>query len=294
MIVRIRNGQAVAAIDSVGAQLLSYQDSDHREYVWDQNPEYWGSSSPILFPMISNLRPCGTEMEGKMYPLPRHGIVRYAPFSITEQQAHRVTFCTTSTEETLKVYPYDFALYVTFSLEGEALHVEMKVVNTGDKQMYYHIGGHPGFYCPMHAGERFEDYNIQFPCKENIYSPVYDIHTLQVEHAKQEHHLNDSNCIPLDYSLFDSDAMIFTGLKSPYLSIVHKDTGKGLRFTPENFETVAIWSPIGKKAPFLCIEPWNGTAIWDTDDDVFAHKKGICSLKAGESSVCGYWVAPEK
>lgn len=294
MIIRIRNGQGVAAIDSTGAQLLSFQDADHREYIWDQNPEYWSSSSPILFPMISNLRPCGTEMEGQMYPLPRHGIVRYASFEVIDQKADSVTFCTTSTEETLQVYPYEFALYVTFSLTGESLHVEFKTVNTGNKTMYYHIGGHPAFYCPMNTGERFEDYLIQFPCKENIYSPVYNIHTLQVEHDNLVHHLHNTDSIALDYSLFDSDAMIFTGLQSPYLSIVHKDTKKGLRFTPENFETIAIWSPIGKQAPFLCIEPWNGTAIWDTDDDVFAHKKGICSLEPGAEGICGYWVSPEK
>lgn len=294
MIIRIRNGQAVAAIDSTGAQLLSFQDADHREYIWDQNPEYWSSSSPILFPMISNLRPCGTEMEGQMYPLPRHGIVRYASFEVIDQKADSVTFCTTSTEETLQVYPYEFALYVTFSLTGESLHVEFKTVNTGNKTMYYHIGGHPAFYCPMNTGERFEDYLIQFPCKENIYSPVYNIHTLQVEHDNLVHHLHNTDSIALDYSLFDSDAMIFTGLQSPYLSIVHKDTKKGLRFTPENFETIAIWSPIGKQAPFLCIEPWNGTAIWDTDDDVFAHKKGICSLEPGAEGICGYWVSPEQ
>lgn len=294
MIIRIRNGQAVAAVDTAGAQLTSYQDSDHKEYVWDQNPAYWGSSSPILFPMISNLRECGTEMEGKMYPLTRHGVVRYAEYAVTARSADSVTLCTTSNEETLKVYPYAFALYITFSLVGEALKVEMKVENTDDKTMYYHIGGHPAFYCPMERGEKFEDYVIKFACKENLYSPVYNIHTLQVEHDHLEHHLDNSDTIPLNYSLFDSDAMIFTNMKSPYVSVLNPATGKGIRFTPSNFETVAFWSPIGKKAPFICIEPWNGSAIWDTDDNVFAHKKGICSLEAGKSECYSYVVEPER
>lgn len=113
-------------------------------------------------------------------------------------------------------------------------------------------------------------------------------------HDHTAQYLDHSSRLPLDYSLFDSDALIFTGLKSSYVSLVHKETGKGIRFTPEHFETLAFWSPIGKKAPFLCIEPWNGTAIWDTDDDVFSHKKGICTLSAGAASCYGYWIAPEK
>lgn len=171
MIIRIRGSKATAAIDSVGAQLISFQDASHKEYIWDQNPAYWSSSSPVLFPMISNLRPCGTEMEGKMYPLTRHGVVRYAPFAVTAQTEDSVTFCTCSNEDTLQVYPYQFALYVTFTIAEESLHVELKVENTGSNTMYYHIGGHPAFHCPMNEGERFEDYELRFPCEETITSP---------------------------------------------------------------------------------------------------------------------------
>ncbi len=294
MIIRIRGSKATAAIDSVGAQLISFQDASHKEYIWDQNPAYWSSSSPVLFPMISNLRPCGTEMEGKMYPLTRHGVVRYAPFAVTAQTEDSVTFCTCSNEDTLQVYPYQFALYVTFTIAEESLHVELKVENTGSNTMYYHIGGHPAFHCPMNEGERFEDYELRFPCEETITSPVYNIQQQMILHDHTAQYLDHSSRLPLDYSLFDSDALIFTGLKSSYVSLVHKETGKGIRFTPEHFETLAFWSPIGKKAPFLCIEPWNGTAIWDTDDDVFSHKKGICTLSAGAASCYGYWIAPEK
>ena len=49
-----------------------------------------------------------------------------------------------------------------------------------------------------------------------------------------------------------------------------------------DFESLAIWTPIGGKASFLCLEPWNGSAIFHQDDDVFAHKHSILTLEPGK------------
>ena len=49
-----------------------------------------------------------------------------------------------------------------------------------------------------------------------------------------------------------------------------------------DFESIAFWTPIGGKAPFLCLEPWNGSAIFRQDDDIFAHKRSILSLEPGK------------
>ena len=38
----------------------------------------------------------------------------------------------------------------------------------------------------------------------------------------------------------------------------------------------------GGKAPFLCLEPWNGSGIFHQDDDIFAHKHGILTLESGK------------
>ncbi|MGN0299128.1 MAG: aldose 1-epimerase family protein [Lachnospiraceae bacterium] len=292
MIITIQNKMASASIDTKGAQLCSFKDHTGKEYIWCQDPTYWGSSAPVLFPMIGNVRNGKTYIENKEYALPKHGIVRHAEFEVYAQSENSVTFVHRANDDTLKLYPYRYALYVTFSLQNESLTCTMKAENCDDKTMYYHIGGHPAFNCPLYEGEKFEDYSIVFEEIEDCYSPVVDVSAPCIQHAVLKHHLNNSREIPLQYSLFDSDALIFTGLKSKKVSILNRNTQKGIDFDFENFHTVAFWSPIGKEAPFICIEPWNGSAIFDDEDDIFNHKRDILSLEPGQSNSFSFKVTP--
>ena len=65
MIITIQDSKASASIDSVGAQLISYQDPSGREYVWQRNPDYWANCSPLLF---LSLEPSGTAAPPSMVP----------------------------------------------------------------------------------------------------------------------------------------------------------------------------------------------------------------------------------
>ena len=47
---------AVAEIDTLGAQLVSYQDVVNTEYLWQGDPAYWKGQAPILFPIVGALR----------------------------------------------------------------------------------------------------------------------------------------------------------------------------------------------------------------------------------------------
>ena len=43
----------------------------------------------------------------------------------------------------------------------------------------------------------------------------------------------------------------------------------------EGFETLGLWTPAGKRAGFICIEPWCGSDDYDDDSGIFEEKKGI-------------------
>ena len=43
MIITLRDAKASASIDTLGAQLVSYKDSSGREYIWQRDPNFWGS-----------------------------------------------------------------------------------------------------------------------------------------------------------------------------------------------------------------------------------------------------------
>ena len=56
MIITLKNGCLTAGIDTMGAQLISLKDKEGTEYIWQRDPEVWKNCSPILFPIVGNLR----------------------------------------------------------------------------------------------------------------------------------------------------------------------------------------------------------------------------------------------
>ena len=89
-------------------------------------------------------------------------------FEVTEQTENSVTFLLKANEETLKHYPYDFELYLSYHLNGSTLSMDYRVINKDSDLMYYHIGAHPGFMCPVNNGENIENCILRF--EKEIYS----------------------------------------------------------------------------------------------------------------------------
>ena len=116
-------------------------------------------------------------------------------------------------------------------------------------------------------------------CNEGIRD---DIKNLEFNFNHKVSQKAEGNTLPLTISMFDQDAVFFEHTNSHYVSFVNAITGKGVSVYYPDFESIAIWTPAGGKAPFLCLEPWNGSGIFHQDDDIFEHKHGILTLESGK------------
>jgi len=285
MLISLKNDYAAAVIDTKGAQMLSLKDRARKEYIWQRDPGFWPRSSPVLFPAIGNCRGGKTIFDGQWYELPKHGFAREMEFQARQREESAVTLVIGDTEQTRGCYPYGFGFSICYKLAGHGILTEYQVENRDTKTMYYCIGAHPGFNCPMEEGERFEDYQLRFEKEEDCHAVVYDLEASQFDRACRGYYLDHTAVLPLRYGLFDRDAVYFEGLRSKKVSLVHKRTGRGVEVSFADFASVAFWTPAGKRAPFLCIEPWNGSAVCSDEDDEFAHKHDVQCLRAGEKRV---------
>lgn len=282
MLISLKNHAITAVIDQTGAQMLSLKDDKGKEYLWQRNPEYWGRTSPVLFPAVGNCRGGKTIFDGTWHELKKHGFAKDMEFRTRRQSDEEVSLILEDTEETRESYPYKFSLVMDYRLTEDGIEIEYQVENRDPKRLYYCLGAHPGFNCPLKEGERFEDYQLRFEKEEDCHSIVYDLDALQFDRASRGYHLDHTDVLPLTYGLFDHDAIYFEGLKSKKVSLVHGGTGNGVEVSFADFASVAFWTPVGKKAPFLCIEPWNGSAVCSDEDDQFAHKHDVQSLEPGQ------------
>lgn len=281
MLITLQDQGYTVTINTIGAELQSYQDPNGKEFIWDADPIFWKGSSPLLFPSIGNVRNGKTIINDVEYEMPKHGLVRRAEFSCDKQSENKAVFLYTSNEETLKHFPFTFELYLAYELKGSELYMDYKVVNTDKKEMYYHIGAHPAFMCPLEDGEEFTDYVLRFEKEETCYSPVYDFENLCFSTSNFKQHLNHSNIVTLDYKKFDNDALVFEHMTSRSVQVVNPKTNKGVQVDYPDFVTVAFWTPDHQTAPFICVEPWNGGAIYADEGNVFKNKRDIQTLTSG-------------
>lgn len=103
---------------------------------------------PILFPICGNLPNDSYTHKGQTYSLKQHGFARNLPWAIVNQSTEHeasLTLELTSTEETRRLYPFDFQLSFTYRLKGNTLVIHQDVTNRGLEPMPFSLGLHPYF-----------------------------------------------------------------------------------------------------------------------------------------------------
>ena len=163
-------------IDSYGAEIKSIQrKSDGMEYMWQADPKYWGRTSPVLFPFVGVPKNKEYSYEGKTYSMGQHGFARDMEFTcesaLTEENetdcvhikdANNVWFALDSNDETYEKYPFRFRLHIGYELTGNQVKVSWRVKNIDGKPMYFSIGAHPAFRCPIHGEVDKYEYGLHF------------------------------------------------------------------------------------------------------------------------------------
>lgn len=267
-------------LNTLGAELNSYLSPSGKEYVWNSDPTYWLRSSPLLFPTIGNLRNGTTLIGGEKYEMARHGFCKESEFQVVEHSEDKLVFLLESNEETLKSYPFRFQLYLTYTVNGSSLTMDYKVVNLDDKKMYYHIGAHPGFMLPIGEGESIKDCILEFEKEEEFVSYEYDLEHMEFNADRKVTQKAEGKVLPLNNAMFEQDAIFFENTNSHEVSFVNKHSGCGVTMKYPDFVSIAFWTVIG--SPFLCLEPWNGSATFHQDTENFEEKRGILSLEPGK------------
>lgn len=286
MTFELKKGPLRAAAQTKGGELVSFRDGEGLEYIWEGNPAFWSGQNPVLFPIVGSLKGGRVDIGGKPFEMGRHGFARGMEFSAAEQGEDFVTLELRENGETLSRYPFPFSLQVTHRLLDSGFSTTFTVKNTGTAPMPFCIGAHTAIRCPLYPGERFEDYELLFEEPEHA-----DSHLLNADgvilHDGRRPMLDDSARLPLDYATFaEMDTIIFSLLRSGNVSLVHRETGRGVQLDFHQFPMVAFWTKPG--APYLCLEPWQGCAAYDNESGRFEDKPFCSVLEPGGEKTLSY------
>ena len=253
----LENETLMVEIDSFGAEVKSVKrKSDNFEYMWQADPKYWGRTSPVLFPFVGVPKDKEYRYAGKTYAMGQHGFARDMEFALESTEDTKIWFALTSTEETLAKYPFAFRLYIGYELDGNTVKVLCKVVNTDDKPIYFSIGAHPAFRCPIHGEENKLGYGLKFG---GLTTELHHHGNTPEGLAVMEDQilpLNDG-AVQFTPGFFDTCTYMVEGKQTGEVSLLDQN---GDAYVTLHFDTplFAVWSPEKKEAPFVCIEPWYG------------------------------------
>lgn len=270
----IKNKELSVSISLHGAEIKSLKNlSTNFEYMWQADSKYWGRTSPILFPIVGNYKNKTSIYNGKSYQLSQHGFARDMDFTLESSSENSATFLLKDTAETLEKYPFHFELRVTYTLNERSLVIQWNITNVNSEIMYFSIGGHPAFNCNLK--------NSYLKFKDTSALNIGVLNTTGELSKKVINFELEKNMLQLDSSLFDEDALI-AGDNQCKEIILGTDKDTDLLKVSFDAPVFGIWSPAGKNAPFVCIEPWYGRTDREDFDQKLENRQWGNKLEPGQ------------
>ncbi len=290
----ISNSKLIIKVKEHGAELASIT-SGGREYLWQADESFWKRHSPVLFPIVGAVWNGEYRSQGNTYRMGQHGFARDMDFCLVKETDAELRYRLVSSEETKQKYPYDFCLEIGYQLEDNRIKVMWHVENTGNEIMAFQIGAHPAFFWPMLTDEQIAGGvgMMTEPLAETDERGFFRLEamgkTLPISviteggcvGKESQIETDQEGFLPLDTDTFSDDALIFENSQVTKVTLCRQDKSPylSLEFTSP---LVGLWSPPGKRAPFVCIEPWYGRTDSVGFTGTYEEKAWMQTLEAGE------------
>lgn len=287
----LSNGILTVQVSELGAELQSIKKNGH-EYLWQGDPAFWGRRSPVLFPIVGSVWEKKYRVNGTEYEMGQHGFARDMEFSLVSASDDEVWYRIESSNDTLQVYPWQFVLEIGYRLSGNSIEVLWKVTNPSDEEIFFQIGAHPAFNYP--------DYDVQKP--ERGYFVFDRSEGLQCVRIKEKGCVDAESrypliltdgAIPLDWKTYDEiDTFVLQDSQVSRVSLLRPDKSPYLTVTFDA-PVLGLWSPPGKNAPFVCIEPWFGRCDQAGYEGDFRNRDWMNALAPGKVFSASYTITLE-
>ena len=283
----IENDLYKVSIRNQGGELTSFINKETGvEHIWQAGAE-WPWHAPNLFPVIGSLINNELLVDGKTYPMGRHGFNRQSELLLIESDTQMAKFSLPYSEKTLTVYPYKFDFQIHYELIDTALRITYKVINLDRKDIYFSVGGHPAFNVPFNKGENYEDYYLEFDVSVKV-----DTHLLSSDgtfSGETKTVPMDGNKLHLTRDLFANDALVFKNMRTRMVTIKSTKHDQSLSVEFPHFNYLGLWAKPG--ADFVCIEPWIGCADTGSTPVDISKKEGIQQLHVGHVFESAFYIS---
>jgi galactose mutarotase-like enzyme len=284
-VFQLQNTQLTIKVNSFGAELCSaISNETNIEYIWQADASVWARHAPNLFPIVGKLKGGQFTYQNNFYSLPQHGFARDNEFICVEQSEEYLLFELTANEKLLQNFPFHFSLQIGYRLSGNRIDVSYSVFNPDNQDLYFSVGAHPAFNCPLQTNESFNDYELVFPNMDAL--TVNMLNDGLITHHTKEIPL-DNHALKVSKQLFDNDALVCMNLQIEEVHLKSLKSKHGVSVVSKGWPYYGIWSKKGTEQ-FVCLEPWYGIADSENTMETFEKKTGIFKLAPEQTFNCSF------
>lgn len=210
---------------------------------------------PVLFPIAGKL-PGDTYPVGRQaYSMAQHGFARRLPWAVRQAEPEMLVLGLSSTEETLKQFPWRFDAQLTLSLDGPQLTLDFDVENRDERPLPVHLGFHPYFHVQDKSKAAASVATDATRAWDNRQGKVVPFTGLDLTVPEVDLHL-------LDHS--EAGTTLHRGLGRRPVKLTWS----------LEFQRMVVWTLQGKD--FVCVEPWTASA------GALATGEGLIHVAPGE------------
>ena len=245
---------------------------------------------PILFPTPDlvkdarySWRGVTREMKKRGNPVLIHGLVKDEPFTVMELTAEEgCARCTAKIEirkegSVFEGWPWDCALWVTYTLDCAGIHMEIKVVSEDAEDMPFGLAVHPYFSKRGDANKCFIRVPVRrvYEVDENLFPSG------RILEAKGNQVLWDEFC---SVESLDLDN-VFRGMsEDSEAQVMYDDVVMHIR-SSDCFRNAVVFTPHTRNG--FCIEPQTcATNFLNLHAEGFVDESGLLVLPAGKTFEC--------
>lgn len=263
--IRASDGSAEAeVVPAFGAIVSSLRLPWHgtlREVLY-QHPFFWDAQSertrggyPFLFPICGRLERDGAAgaylYDGQVYQMKNHGFSMRMPWRVVEAQTDALTVTLNETPETLRVYPFRFAVTLRIQVGPGRLVIEQSYANAGPAPMPYYAGFHPYYLTPPVAAGK-DRVQLDYKARAQL---CYNARLTDLTGRAEAPALPRSITAPdLNERLTEVAPGTDVVLAYPDGILLHT-LAEGVE-DPALFPLVQLYTMDDR--PFFCVEPWMG------------------------------------
>jgi len=266
----LENQKYKVEFECFGAEIKSVWDKELKaDRMWSANATFWAKTAPFLFPFIGRLQGAEYRFHGNTYPADKHGFGQRVAYKMVSQGMDNIRFQFKDTAETREKYPFKFSLILEYILKEDSILENWYVENTGDGPMYFSIGGHGAFACPIITKEN--DKTLSLEERPLRIGQKIKLYGLEDKEEVMSYRLNkdgliteellpiplENGCFTIAEDTFAADALIFDHEKITAAAILDENGREYMRLESEA-PVWGIWSYPDSKAGYVCLEPWYG------------------------------------